>query len=209
MRDNKCGCGRDLMGEDECGFCRCRQAAWHSLSARIRADLKQIRHPEDAVKRDLGIINERLKGRGLYFYGPTGSGKTLYAAALLMASFDVANIGGCKFFVALPDLLDSIKNTYGNRGVPSESEGEIIHKYSTADLLVMDDLGVERTTDWAYNILNSIISHRYERMKSTIFTSNVDLNHLAAKLGDNRISSRIYQMCEVRLFDYKDMRVTP
>jgi DNA replication protein DnaC len=196
------------MGEDECRFCRSRQVAWHSLSARIRADLRKIHHPEEAIKADLDIIHEPLKGRGLYFCGPTGSGKTLYAAALLMASFDVAKIGGQKFFMALPDLLDSIKYTYNGRGGLEGTEGEIIQKYCSADLLVMDDLGVERTTDWSYNILNSIVSQRYGRLKSTIFTSNIDLDQLAAKLGDNRISSRICQMCEVRLFDYKDMRVT-
>jgi hypothetical protein len=52
-----------------------------------------------------------------------------------------------------------------------------------------------------------IINNRYENLKTTIFTSNSDLNALAHQLGDDRIPSRIVEMCQIKHFTNKDYRI--
>ena len=64
---------------------------------------------------------------------------------------------------------------------------EIINKYSLVDWLVLDDLGIEKTSDWSFQTLYLIINQRYEKLKPVIFTSNLSLEELAGQLGDDRL----------------------
>jgi DNA replication protein DnaC len=96
-------------------------------------------------------------------------------------------------FVAVPELLLSLRESYSKNDT---SEGEIISKYTEGSLLVLDDLGAEKSTEWSINILYIIIDRRYRDEKKTIITSNLSLDELADKL-DDRIASRIAGMCTV------------
>lgn len=72
----------------------------------------------------------------------------------------------------------------------------MFERYTGAALLVLDDLGESKATDWAYETLKSVIGERYNNRKPTIFTSNRSLPELrAAGLYDERITSRIFEMC--------------
>jgi hypothetical protein len=88
----------------------------------------------------------------------------------------------------------------GNPGVlqrPDErGEMGLIEKYAGSRCLIMDDLGVEKTSKWSMQALYSIIDRRYRDERQTLVTSNLTLNEIAEKVGD-RIASRIAGMCKV------------
>lgn len=140
--------------------------------------------------------------KGLYISGDRGTGKTHLAVALMRehlknmrmlynGSEYRINLNMIPVFISVPELLLEIRQSYSNGG---SSEKEIIDKYTVRDFLVMDDLGVEKSTDWSLQILYIIIDRRYREEKRTIITSNLSLDDLADKL-DDRIASRIAGMC--------------
>ena len=79
-------------------------------------------------------------------------------------------------------------------------------RYATVQHLVLDDLGAEKSSDWATQILYLIINERYENMRPIIITSNLTIKALGTKMGDDRLSSRINGMCEIILMDGPDRR---
>ena len=157
-----------------------------TLPLRIQKDIQSLPPPEiDKVE-------------GTYLWGKIGSGKTIQAVFMLLAKRKEAflNRTPCKsIFISVPELLLEFKTSYSTK--EDSTEEQLVEKYSEADLLVLDDFGVERTTDWSFQLLYIIINRRYENMKMTIFTSNFNLTELAEKLGDDRIPSRIQQMCKI------------
>lgn len=148
--------------------------------------------------------------KGLYLYGPAGTGKTIYASAVLMElkrqSYlldDIPYITGG--FVNVLNLLEEIRASFDRND--SQTSQQIIEKYSQTDILILDDIGGQKVTDWVLNILLLIINNRYENLKLTIITSNSDLNGLAHQYGDDRIPSRIVEMCQIKHFTNKDYRI--
>ena len=74
------------------------------------------------------------------------------------------------------------------------NEEEVLTAYKTADLLVIDDLGKERATEWSVPILYRIINDRYENMLPTIITTNYNTDSLIEKLtvsGDRETAEAI------------------
>ncbi len=144
------------------------------------------------------------KNQGIYLLGPVGCGKThsVYAIAinLIIRGFDVK-------IYKLPRLLNSIRSSFSKKETKNNFEHNIttIEEISNVDVLIIDDIGVERPTEWVLEQLYNIIDTRYENMKTTIFTSNYDLNDLADKTSD-RIVSRILEMTDVFSLDGKDKR---
>lgn len=134
--------------------------------------------------------NQKDQGMGLFIWSRTkGSGKTRIAAGIaneLMKSYAV------KFVVSLT-ILQEIKNTW--RRDAEYSESRLLDALSTADVLIIDDFGVERPADWINDKLYQIINERYINRKVTIFTSNESLETL--QYDDritNRIKERTYQI---------------
>ena len=172
------------------------------LPPRIRRDIEHIPFPEiDVVK-------------GSYLCGKVGSGKTIHAVFLMLTDLRNGyvrgrNVGSYEaIFISVPELLFEFKRMYSNHNETEDglTEDDLVKKYSGVGLLVLDDFGVEKTTDWSFQLLYLIINRRYENMKKTIFTSNFTLEQLAEKLGDDRLPSRIQQMCEIVFFNNQDYR---
>lgn len=133
---------------------------------------------------------QKEQGMGLFIWSRTkGSGKTRIAAGIaneLMKRYAV------KFAVSLT-ILQEIKNTW--RRDAEYSESRLLDALSTADVLIIDDFGVERPADWINDKLYQIINERYINRKVTIFTSNESLETL--QYDDritNRIKERTYQI---------------
>jgi len=137
--------------------------------------------------------------KGVYIYGFVKTGKTLRAAKAVMEQlhheYVHTQIRNTFAFVETSALLQQIKNTY-NAG-NEETEQSIIEKYQSIDYLIFDDIGVQKTSDWAYTVLYLILNYRYENYKTTIFTSNCSLDDLSGQMGDDRIVRRIMDMCAV------------
>lgn len=156
----------------------------------------------DSQRRALGYVQEYVKSypnkRGFVLMGGAGLGKT-HLAIHVISSLTLGKGRSCvfkDFFYLLSDL----KNAY-SRG---ESENEVIQPLIDAEVLVIDELGKGRSTDWELSILDQIISKRYNSTKSTLLTTNYITAELAnenmrATLEDrvgDRIVSRLYEMCE-------------
>jgi len=142
--------------------------------------------------------------KGLLLYGPPGTGKTHLAAATLRNVIFHKGLRG--LFYDFRNLLIDIKSTFET----SESSTEILETVLKAPLLILDDVGAERNTDWAKDILSTIINYRYVNSLPTIITTNLrfDLStdeSFVAKF-DERTESRIYEMCKILKVDGHDRR---
>lgn len=149
-------------------------------------------------------IEARLEdGKGLFLTGNVGTGKTHLAVAIIdyIARLKKRDRIWDIVYVTAVDLLAKIK-----MGFSEDKAGEIVTDYEESDLLIIDDLGVEKISDWVHEIFYKIIDHRYNEMKPLIIMSNLSDEEKKAKLGE-RIISRIYEMCKGTKFYGKDYRV--
>lgn len=126
---------------------------------------------------------------GLILRGIPGSGKTHIAVAILHAVMERGFSGSYANFT---DLLSRLRDSY-NAGA-REVEGELLRQVDDVDLLVLDDVGAESTSDWVRDRLYLIINRRYENARATIVTTNCDEAELEARIGP-RTASRLYEMC--------------
>jgi DNA replication protein DnaC len=155
----------------------------------------------DVESIDEDIWNLCVEGKGgLFLHGPPGTGKTHLAIALLK------DHGRMEYgsFVTVASLLMELRDSF--RDGAERSEKGIIEHYSNVQLLVLDDLGAEKTSEFALQSLYIIIDKRYSEMRSTIITSNLTVDEIAEKVGD-RIASRIAGMCRVIELKGRDRRI--
>jgi DNA replication protein DnaC len=149
------------------------------------------------------VINRK---QGFYLYGHTSTGKTLYGAQLVLeiAKYYRMNHLGTPstIFISCLDLLERIKDSF-KEGSPSNN---IMEKVKSANILMLDDIGAEKVSEWVLQTLNYLINERYENLRTTIITSNFDLDKLETNLG-SRVVPRIYEMCEQKKFDEKNYRL--
>lgn len=151
----------------------------------------------------------RKEGIGLIFTGSYGTGKTHLAAAIC---HELIKQDYQPIFGTMINLLEKIKATYYDE-FAKEHEDRIIERYTNCHLLIIDDLGKERPTEWAIEKLYYIINTRYERCLPIIITTNYDIDKLTSRLTvkDNMetaeaIVSRIYEMCRGIQMEWEDYR---
>lgn len=131
------------------------------------------------------------KEKSYLMFSRCGTGKTLIVSATIKKLLE-KNI--TSVFCVVPDLIADIKESWVNKKVATEAQ--IINGLSQCSVLVMDDICSEsrkRNDDYIEELLFRIINNRYRSKKTTIFTSNLDIKELTAKLG-NRTMSRILEM---------------
>lgn len=159
-----------------------------------------IRKTPKEIQQYYADYDETENSKGLYLFGPVGTGKTYsvnaLAIELLKNSLDVR-------IFDLPVLLDQIRSSFSNDS--QEIESRTIRDLSDIEVLIIDDIGVEKITDWVLESLYKLINTRYENSKTTIFTSNHNLGELASRTND-RITSRITEMCKIIEVKGKDKR---
>jgi DNA replication protein DnaC len=149
--------------------------------------------------------------RGLFFIGPPGIGKTHLAVAVLRLA--IQRCGAKGLFYEVADLLRLIRATYNPQSRSVESD--VLQPVMEAELLVLDDLGREKPSEWVDETLNLIVNTRYNQRRITIVTTNFledddpeNPNSLLARIGV-RMHSRLYEMCDVMDFDGADFRHCP
>lgn len=116
----------------------------------------------------------------LLLQGGVGSGKTHLAAAVVRQQ---VNAGNDAHFVSVMEALDRMRAAFGQH-----TEDDYARFLRTVNLLVLDDLGAERSTEWAQEALFGIIDHRYGARYPLIVTTNCAPEQL-----DKRIASRLQQ----------------
>ncbi len=135
---------------------------------------------------------------GLLFLGTCGVGKTHLAVAILRVLLE-KNIN-CLFY-DFRDLLKEIQDTWNAQ--KGTSEMDVLSPVYSAEVLVLDELGASKPTEWVKDTMTHVINKRYNDRKVTIFTSNyLDAKAnpydetLQERVGE-RLRSRLHEMCKV------------
>ncbi|MBL8166870.1 MAG: ATP-binding protein [Acidobacteria bacterium] len=145
---------------------------------------------------------------GLLMLGPCGVGKTHLAVATLKA---LLNKGIPCLFYDFRDLLKEIQDSYNSESKMTELR--VLDPVYQADVLVLDELGASKPTDWVRDTMTQIINTRYNDKKVTIFTSNYlddPANAAEETLTDRvgvRLRSRLHEMCKTITVKGDDYRV--
>jgi DNA replication protein DnaC len=187
--------------------CRCRPqrvalAKARSLSAVIprryrdvsfdRPPVSEIDPPiVAATRRFADTVEDRLDaGRGLWFMGPVGTGKTTLAMLVSKAALAA---GRSVAIYSLPRLLNEIRDTTHRA---ERSHVDLLNRLTAVDLLHVDDVGAERTTDWVLEELYSIVNSRYEDQRSMVITTNILDREALCEQITARTVSRLTEMCD-------------
>lgn len=127
--------------------------------------------------------------KGVYIHGAVGTGKT-YAAYAFKKHWDEKRPAAALWNVS--ELIHELKLDFDRR--EKNFIGERI--LDTDRLLILDDIGAEKPSEWVAETIYLIVNRRYNAKLPTIFTSNLSPGELADHVGD-RIASRIVEMCEI------------
>lgn len=146
--------------------------------------------------------------KGAFVYGPCGTGKTHLLVAI-MRTMILDHLQAARrdekrphplkypFMVSSTDLLREIRATFsGKKWDDAHTEFDIVERYATLPILMIDDLGAEQITDWSLPVLYSIVDRRYRDVRLTFVTSNLSLKDLSVKASD-RLASRLAELCRV------------
>jgi DNA replication protein DnaC len=146
---------------------------------------------------------KKLVGNSLFLYGSPGTGKTYLACLFVLLSkkktwlyLDLST----KFY-RVSDLLDDFRKLVISRKEIDSKTGlpkydSLIFELKKCKYLILDDLGAEKSTDFANDILDRIIDSRYSDNRITIVTTNFDIKTLVNDPGYSRIVSRLLDMVD-------------
>lgn len=170
-----------------------------------QAHLLARRYAEEFLPANNRVTDKAAPG--LLFTGSVGTGKTHLAAGIVTA---IARKGFQPLFVDVRELLDRLRRTYSPDA--TETQGQVMRPIWAADLVVIDELGAQRPTDWSFETVELLIGGLYNRLIPTIVTTNLPNFGVgggaeregyqraarAESLGDRigaRMWSRLQQMC--------------
>jgi len=176
---------------------------------------------ERAVLMTQGFIRDypiSTDGRGLLYTGMIGVGKTHLAVGTLRALIEER--GAMGLFCDYRELLKQIQHSYNPQ--VNSTELDILKPVFDAEVLVLDELGAQKPTDWVWDTVALILNTRYNEKRTTIITSNYpDLPPAGSKLsatqsatreetlGDRigeRMRSRLAEMCGAIVMNGRDFR---
>ncbi len=213
------GSGWILGPEDVARPCDCRERRMARRRARgVRSVIpRRYRDVSLEIARNDGVnpvvlkvvgdfleeIEPRLdKGQGLWLAGGVGAGKTALA---MLVSKTAIEAGRTVAIYSLPKLLARIRATY-EKDVGGDSYTQFFDRLISVDLLHVDDLGVEKRSDWVLEQLYAVVNERYETERSMVVTTNLEQPALEEQIGERTVS-RLIEICGPPLtIDGDDLR---
>jgi len=174
---------------------------WTSQHAQ---SLKQAKYITQRFVADYPGATEK----GLLFMGPSGVGKTHLAVAALK---EMIRRGHQGLFCDYRELLKEIQASYNPAS--ESTEMGILEPVRTAEILVLDDLGASKPSDWVRDVVGIVLNSRYNEKRTTIITTNffdrvetkegvlpngrkiVNRDETLADRISDRMRSRLYEMC--------------
>ena len=192
----------------------------HCLFSEFFADPSQPTLQIALLKAQGFVERYPLIEKGLLFLGSPGVGKTHLAVAILQQLMIQKGVN-C-LFCSYQELLQRIRESYDPVSLSTESE--VLRPVLDANVVVIDDLGANRISDWVEDTVTYVLNHRYSEKKETILTSNLPDTpeetqerspsgkyRIADTLTDRigiRVRSRLYEMCDVVTIKALDFRQT-
>lgn len=161
-------------------------------------------------------IKENVEsGKGLYLYGNVATGKTTLACRILNSYIqnrkrlydnivkdnDESYCMGV--YIEVSKFLEDYRNNYSNQ---DEEFEQLLYNVFNSPLVIFDDIGVEKVSEWTMNRLYDIINYRINNNLCNIFTSNKSIDDIRNTLGD-RIASRIGRCAIPVYFKGEDMGI--
>ncbi len=216
------GTGMEVVPDKGARRCRCLEQNKKTKlieQARIPRRHQQCTlanyHPTPGNSTQLRAFNDAFRladqfpvvDRGLLLMGTVGVGKTHLAVAILRK---ILEKGVQSLFYEFGALLKEIQDSYNP--VSKTSELRVLAPVYEAEVLVLDELGAVKPTDWVRDTMMQIINKRYNERRLTIFTTNyMDSRRTAAEetLEDRigvRLRSRLYEMCKTVQVEGDDYR---
>ncbi len=163
---------------------------------------------KEKMERNLSVLREFAdnfdpkNGQNLFLIGPTGLGKTHLSTAvaveLIKKGFDVV-------YESTQQIMTDFETVRFSSGYGTALDLPDLSRYTEAELLIMDDLGTEMTTQYTISCLYNIINTRINRNLSTIISTNLTQKELRDRYAD-RITSRLFGEYEPLVFTGKDIR---
>ena len=142
------------------------------------------------VRGYVRAIEQRLdEGRGIWFVGNVGTGKTTLAMLISKAAMEADRTVA---IYSLPRLLALLRETFDDDA--QYSLNDLIDRLCSVDLLHIDDVGAEQSSAWVLEQLYTIVNTRYEDGRAMLLTTNLDRTELEAQIGPRTVS-RIYEIC--------------
>lgn len=168
---------------------RYESAKWHDVPKKIQDHIKTIREHR----------------KGLYIHGGVGTGKThlLYGIKKGHEEKEVpvntVRIYNCT------EMLRQMRDDF-NKTDKYDNHDLLEDLLSYRGLLMIDDIGTEKLSEWVLETFYLLVNKRYEENIPTIFTSNLKIGELADRIGDRTVS-RIVELCEIVSLDGDDKRI--
>lgn len=153
------------------------------------------------------------EGKGLLLTGDTGAGKTHLITALLKGLIEKGAEG---LFIDYQELLKRIQASYDPTAFTAERH--VMRPVLDTEIVVIDDLGANRISEWVEDTINFLLNHRYNEKKPTLLTANLTNERMGGGPGNrftratfeerlgSRVASRLHEMCrlvEISADDYR------
>ena len=165
--------------------CKCQQEIFEQEEAQRKLHEKQMELAHNYVSN---WEEMKANASGLLIWGDVGTGKSFFAGCIANALLE-------KGVPVLMTNFSQILNTL--TGMHFEDRNQFIHSLNRYSLLIIDDLGIERNSDFALEQVFNVIDSRYRSKKPLIITTNLTLSELnnAADIAHKRIYDRILERC--------------